>query len=111
MTARVDLRATIDDAARRDTMRQALLQRIRQAPGVRSATFSQLGLFTGAFSTRHVEVEGYTQPTGPGEKAPETTVDAVGPDYFATLGIAGFAAYLPARRASKLEPVAALRAD
>jgi predicted permease len=87
LTARVDLRATIDDAARRDTMRQALLQRIRQAPGVRSATFSQLGLFTGAFSTRHVEVEGYTQPTGPGEKAPETTVDAVGPDYFATLGM------------------------
>jgi predicted permease len=88
LTARVDLRATIDDAARRDTMRQALLERIRQAPGVRSATFSQLGLFTGAFSTRNVEVEGYTPPAGPGSnKAPEVTVDAVGSDYFATLGM------------------------
>jgi predicted permease len=88
LTARVDLRATIDDAARRDTMRQALLERIRQAPGVRSVTFSQLGLFTGAFSTRNVEVEGDTPPAGPGSnRAPETTVDAVGPDYFSTLGM------------------------
>jgi predicted permease len=87
LIARVDLRATIDDPARRDTLRRALLERIRQAPGVRSATFSQLGLFTGAFSTRNIEVEGYTPPPGPGsEKAPETTSDAVGPDYFATLG-------------------------
>jgi predicted permease len=87
LTARVDLRATIDDPARRDTMRQALLERIRQAPGVRSATFSQLGLFTGAFSNRTIEVEGYTPPPGPGsERAPESTVDAVGPDYFATIG-------------------------
>ena len=88
LLARVDLRATIDDAARRDTLRQALLERIRQAPGVRSATFSQLGLFTGAFSTRNVEVEGYTPPAGPGSnKVPEVTVDAVGSDYFATLGM------------------------
>jgi predicted permease len=81
--ARVDLRATIDDAARREAMRQALLERIRQAPGVREATFSQLGLFTGAFSTRNVEVEGYTPPPG---REPETSLDSVGPDYFMTIG-------------------------
>jgi predicted permease len=86
LPARVDLRATIDDPARRDTMRQAILDRIRQAPGVRSATFSQLGLFTGSFSTRTIEVEGSTPPTGQGtDKAPETTLDAVGPGYFTTI--------------------------
>ena len=83
LIARVDLRATIDDPARRNTMRQSLLERIRQAPGVRSATFSQLGLFTGSFSTRAIEVEGHTPPPG---RKPETSIDAVGPDYFATLG-------------------------
>jgi predicted permease len=83
LIARVDLRATIDNSARRETMRQALLERIRQAPGVRSATFSQLGLFTGAFSTRNIEVEGYTPPSN---REPETTLDVVGPDYFKTVG-------------------------
>ena len=83
LTARVDLRATIDDPARRDVVRQALLARIRQAPGVRSATFSQLGVFTGSFSTRTIAVPGYAPPPG---REPETTQDAVGPDYFTTLG-------------------------
>ena len=71
LLARVDLRATIDDPARRDAMRQALLERIRQAPGVRSATFSQLGLFSAAFSTRNIQVEGYTPQAG---RDPETNV-------------------------------------
>lgn len=83
LTARVDLRASSDDPARRDVLRQALLERIRQAPGVRTATFSQLGVFTGSFSTRTIAIEGYTPPPN---RAPETTLDAVGPDYFATLG-------------------------
>ncbi len=87
LIARVDLRATIDDPARRDTMRQAMLERIRQSPGVRSATFSQLGLFTGAFSTRNVEVEGYTPPSGPGsEKHRKQASMRWGLAYFATLG-------------------------
>ena len=84
LIARVDLRATIDDPARRDTMRQALLERIGQAPGVRSATFSQLGLFTGAFTNWTIDVEGYTPPPG---RKPDTTVDAVGPGYFTTVGM------------------------
>ena len=82
LTARADLRAASEDPARRDAMRQALLERIRRAPGVETATFSQLGVFTGSFSTRTVAVEGYTPPPN---RAPETTLDAVGPDYFATL--------------------------
>jgi predicted permease len=84
LLARVDLRATIDDPVRRDTMRQALLERIGQAPGVRSATFSHLGLFTGAFTNWTVEVEGYTAPS---DRQPDTTVDAVGPGYFTTVGM------------------------
>ena len=83
LTARVDLRATIDDPARRDVMRQALLERIRQAPGVRTATFSQLGVFTGSFSTRTIAIPGYVPPPS---REPETTQDAVGPGYFTTLG-------------------------
>ena len=83
LTARVDLRATIDDPARRDVMRQALLDRIRQAPGVRTATFSQLGVFTGGFSTRTIAIAGYVPPPG---RNPETTLDGVGSDYFTTLG-------------------------
>ena len=70
LIARVDLSATIDDPTQRDTMRQALLERIGQAPGVRGATFSQLGLFTGAFSSRTIEVEGYTPSAG---REPETS--------------------------------------
>ena len=85
LPARVDLRATIDDPARRDVMRQALLERIRQAPGVRTASFSQLGVFTGGFSTWTIDVEGYAPP--PGRRRPETTQDAVGPGYFTTLGM------------------------
>jgi putative ABC transport system permease protein len=84
LIARVDLRATIDDPARRDTMRQAVLERIGQAPGVRSATFSHLGLFTGAFTNWTIEVEGYTPPP---DRKPDTTVDAVGPGYFTTVGM------------------------
>jgi predicted permease len=84
LIARVDLRATIDDPARRETMRQALLERIGQAPGVRSATFSQLGLFTGAFTNWSIDVEGYTPPP---DRKPDTTVDAVGPGYFTTVGM------------------------
>jgi putative ABC transport system permease protein len=84
LIARVDLRATIDAPARRETMRQALLERIGQAPGVRSATFSQLGLFTGAFTNWSIDVEGYTPPP---DRKPDTTVDAVGPGYFTTVGM------------------------
>jgi predicted permease len=84
LIARVDLRATIDDPVRRDTMRQAMLERIGQAPGVQSATFSHLGLFTGAFTNWTIEVEGYTPPS---DRQPETTVDAVGPGYFTAVGM------------------------
>jgi len=84
LIARVDLRATIDDPVRRDAMRQALLERISRAPGVQSATFSHLGLFTGAFSNWSIAVEGYTPPS---DRQPDTTVDAVGPGYFTTVGM------------------------
>jgi predicted permease len=83
VAARVDVRAAIDDAGRRDLVRRAILDRLEQTPSVSGASFSQLGVFTGSFSNRTVEVEGYAAPPG---SAPESTVDAVGPRYFATLG-------------------------
>jgi predicted permease len=61
-----------------------VLAEIRTIPGVRTATFSQNGLFSGSESGTRVDVEGYKPakdgPTG-------ARFDQVGPDYFSSLGI------------------------
>jgi len=61
-----------------------LLDGIRGIPGVKSATFSQNGLFSGSESGTQLYVEGYT-PAKAGDTG--ARFDAVGPDYFAALGI------------------------
>ncbi|MBZ5620516.1 MAG: ABC transporter permease [Acidobacteriia bacterium] len=61
-----------------------LLEEIRAIPGVKSATFSQNGLFSGSESGTQLYVEGYTPPK-PGQSG--ARFDQVGPDYFAALGI------------------------
>ena len=80
---RVDLRAVVPDAARRTILSEAILGQIRQVPGVTAATSSQLGIFSGSFSNRDIEVEGHV-PAGDNDRA--STIDAVGPGYFSTLG-------------------------
>jgi predicted permease len=61
-----------------------LLHRVRALPGVRSATFSENGLFSGTESGDHVNVEGYTPAT---DKDREARFDQIGPDYFTKVGI------------------------
>lgn len=61
-----------------------LLDEIRAIPGVKSATFSQNGLFSGSESGTQLDVEGYT-PAKKGDTG--SRFDSVGPDYFSALGI------------------------
>jgi predicted permease len=61
---------------------EQLLERIRQAPGVRVAAYSANGVFIGADSGDDIEVEGYT-----GKAERNARYDHVGADYFSTLGI------------------------
>jgi predicted permease len=61
-----------------------LLGQIQRIPGVKAASFSENGIFSGSGSSESVEVEGYI---------PKQTVhwdaasDLVGPGYFSTLGV------------------------
>ena len=61
-----------------------LLEKIRAIPGLRGATVSANGLFSGHQSGDPVAVEGYTPKAG---EEVDTSMDHVGPDYFSTVGI------------------------
>jgi predicted permease len=63
---------------------KTLLDRLRTVPGVRAATFSENGLFSGTESGTLIEVEGF-QPGS--DKDSENRFDQVGPDYFRNVGI------------------------
>jgi predicted permease len=84
LLVRVDTREAGYDAARRDTLLRGLLGEFKQIPGVRAASFSHLGLFSGGESGLGVEVEGYT-PKGANDR--DSALDLVGPGYFSTLGV------------------------
>ena len=84
LLARVDARDAGYVGARRDILVQELLERFRRIPGVRGASFSQLGLFSGGESSATIAVEGYTAK---GDNDRGSALDIVGPRYFATLGI------------------------
>ena len=84
LLVRVELQTAAEDPVRRSTLRRALLDRIQKTPGVSAASFSQLGVFTGSFSSRSIEVEGNAATAG---QDVESTFDAVGPGYFTTLGV------------------------
>ena len=84
LLVRVDLREASDDTTRRAVLRRELLAEIRRTPGIRAASFSHLGLFTGGESSTTIEVEGYTH--GAGDER-DSAVDFVGPGYFAALGV------------------------
>jgi predicted permease len=61
-----------------------LLHRVRTIPGVREATFSENGLFSGTESGGHVDIEGFTPAS---DKDRETRFDQIGPEYFSKLRI------------------------
>ena len=83
LLVRVDLREAGAET-RRESLRRELLDEIRRIPGVRAATFSQLGIFSGGESTATIAVEGYT-PKGDRDRG--SALDVVGPGYFSTLGV------------------------
>src|SRR5258706_825496 len=59
LLVRVNSREAGYDAARRDNMHRELRRQIELIPGVRAASFSELGGFSGGNSGSGVEVEGY----------------------------------------------------
>lgn len=64
---------------------QNLLERVRAAPGVRAATFSENGLFSGTESGAGIEnVDGFTPSS---DRDRTTRYDQIGPQYFTNVGI------------------------
>jgi predicted permease len=84
LLVRVDLRDAADDAARRNGLLGELRGEFQQIPGVRAASFSDLGVFSGGESSDTIEVEGYA-PKGDNDRG--SALDMVGPGYFSTLGV------------------------
>jgi predicted permease len=80
----VDAETAGYDTSRRLVLFQRLLERVRSAPGVRAATYSNNGLFSGSDSRDQVVVEGYMSK---GEIDRRSRYNHVGPDYFSALGI------------------------
>jgi len=68
LLVRIDLREAATDAARRNGLLDELRGQLQQIPGVRAASFSTLGVFSGGESADTIEVEGY---------APKETMTAV----------------------------------
>jgi predicted permease len=84
LMVRVDAQAAGYDSQREKAAFEDLLARIRAIPGVRAATFSSHGLFSGSFSDSGIAVEGYT-PTGRDDR--ESNFTRIAPGYFSTLGV------------------------
>jgi predicted permease len=84
LLVRIDVRDAGYEGERRNNLLRELTAQIRQIPGVRATSFSQLGVFTGGEMLATIEVEGYA-PQGSGDR--ESTLDVVGPRYFSTLGV------------------------
>jgi putative ABC transport system permease protein len=84
LLARVDLREPAYDAARRLAVLSAATAEIARLPGVRAVSYSQLGIFSGGESSSTIAIDGYT-PTGIDDR--DSAVDAVGPGYFAAIGV------------------------
>jgi predicted permease len=84
MLVRIDTREAGYNAIRRGALIRDLLEQFRRIPGVRAASFSSLGVFSGGNSALQIQVEGYV-PTG--DKDRNSSMDVVGPDYFSALGV------------------------
>jgi predicted permease len=84
LTLRVDARAAEYDPIRQALAFETLLERIRAIPGVRSATYSNNGLFGGSDNGDQINVEGYTSK---GDNDSGSRYDQIGSGYFSTLGV------------------------
>jgi len=84
LLVRTDLEEVTKDRVRRDNLADELLGEIQRISGVRAASFSQLGVFSGGESSDTIEVEGYT-PSRDDDRG--SKFDVVSPGYFSTLGI------------------------
>jgi predicted permease len=84
LLVRLDLREAGYENARGDNVLEELLGQFRRIPGVRAASFSQLGVFSGGNSATPIEVEGYASK---GDNDHGSAMDVVGPGYFAALGV------------------------
>ena len=83
LLVRVDLREFATTSVERGALLSELRSDLQRVPGVRSVSYSQLGIFSGGQSSSSITVEGYT-PTGTNDG--ESALDVAGPDYFTTLG-------------------------
>jgi predicted permease len=84
LLVRVDLQEFATTSAERGALLTELRSDLQRVPGVRSVSYSQLGIFSGGRSSSSVTVEGYT-PTGANDG--ESAMDVAGPEYFTTLGV------------------------
>jgi predicted permease len=84
LLVRVDSREAGYDAARSHGLFRELREEFQGIPGVRAASFSSLGLFSGGNSVSGIEVEGYEPKEDNDRHSP---LDVVGPGYFSTLGV------------------------
>ena len=86
LAAAVDLPAAGYDAPRARLFQDALLERARAIPGVRSAALSRIRPFGyRTYSTASIEAEGYRPRP---DERPTVDFNEVSPSYFATAGIA-----------------------
>jgi predicted permease len=72
------------DNTRREHLLHEALAQLQRIPGVRAASFSELGVFSGGNSTSTIEVEGYV-PKKDSDRV--SALDGVGPGYFSALGV------------------------
>ena len=87
LLVRVDLREATENIERRGVLLRELRGQILQVPGVRAASYSEHGVFSGGTSSDTIEVEGYTPK---GDRDRDSAVEAIGPGYFSTMGIPMF---------------------
>ena len=80
----IDSRVAGYDSPHSGILFRRLLERIQSIPGVKAASFSHNGVFTGSNSADEVQVEGFTGGT---DKDKGSAWDMVGPGYFSTLGV------------------------
>src|SRR5439155_1289077 len=84
LSFRIDPEATAYDRPRLTGLHQRLLQRAEALPGVRAASVSFFGLFTGSTWGNTLTIEGYAPRP---DEAVHTLANAVSPRYFEVMGI------------------------